>query len=119
MVKITLIRHGQTDWNVARLIQGQSDIPLNQVGIEQAKALSQTIVNEKFDAIYASDLSRAAQTANILAEALYMPVHPDQRLREICQGVWEGMSFDEVKTKYTEDYNRGSEDPAYARPEGG
>jgi 2,3-bisphosphoglycerate-dependent phosphoglycerate mutase len=119
MVEITLVRHGQTDWNAARLYQGQADIPLNQVGIEQAKALALTIASEKYDAIYASDLSRAAQTAVILAEALHMPIHTDQRLREICQGIWEGMSMDEVQEKYTEDFEHSFEDPASSRAPGG
>jgi 2,3-bisphosphoglycerate-dependent phosphoglycerate mutase len=119
MVEITLIRHGQTDWNAIRRYQGQADIPLNQVGIEQAKALALTIANEKYDAIYASDLSRAAQTAVILAEALHMPIHTDQRLREICQGLWEGMSLDEVQEKYSEDFKHGFEDPAFSRAPGG
>lgn len=119
MTDITLIRHGQTDWNAARRYQGQADIPLNQVGIEQAKALALTIANEKYDAIYASDLSRAAQTADILAEALHMPIHTDIRLREICQGKWEGMSLDEVQEKYAEDFKHGFEDPAFSRAPGG
>jgi len=119
MIEITLVRHGQTDWNAARRYQGQADIPLNQVGIEQAKALALTIANEKYDAIYASDLSRAAQTAVILAETLHMPINTDRRLREICQGLWEGMSLDEVQEKYADDFKRGAEDPAFSRAPGG
>lgn len=119
MTHFWLVRHGQTDWNAVRRYQGQADIPLNKVGIDQAKALAQRIAAEKFDAIYASDLGRAAKTASILADALGMPVNIDPRLREICQGIWEGMSLDEVQEKYAEDFKRGAEDPAYSRAPGG
>jgi broad specificity phosphatase PhoE len=119
MTHFWLVRHGQTDWNAARRYQGQADIPLNEVGIDQAKSLAKKIITEKFDAIYASDLDRAAKTASILAEALGMPVNTDVRLREICQGIWEGMSLDEVQVKYAEDFKRGAEDPAFSRAPGG
>lgn len=119
MTHFWLVRHGQTDWNAARRYQGQADIPLNETGINQAKALAQQIAAQKFDAIYASDLVRASKTAAILAEPLGLPVKIDVRLREICQGIWEGMSLDEVQEKYAEDFKRGAEDPAFSRAPGG
>ena len=119
MTSFLLVRHGQTDWNAARRYQGQSDIPLNQTGIDQAKSLAKKLTAEKFDAIYSSDLSRAYQTAVILADTLQLQVQQDRRLREICQGIWEGMSLDEVQEKYAEDFRRGAEDPAYSRAPGG
>jgi broad specificity phosphatase PhoE len=119
MTEIWLVRHGQTDWNLARRYQGQTDIPLNQTGIDQGKTLAQKISEEKFDAIYASDLSRAAATAQLLADALHMTIHTDVRLREIHQGVWEGMSLDEVQEKYADDFKHGAEDPTYSRAPGG
>ncbi len=119
MTEIWLVRHGQTDWNVARRYQGQSDIPLNAVGIEQARQLAKKLINEKFDAIYCSDLIRAQKTAQIVAEVLHMPIQNDQRLREICKGIWEGLSFDEIQIQFAEDFLQGNLDPVYSRTPGG
>lgn len=119
MVKITLVRHGQTDWNVVRRFQGQTDIPLNQTGIEQANKLASILADDRFDAIYTSDLSRASQTAAIIAETLGMSYTKDARLREICKGVFEGMVYDEVKEKFPLELQRDHDDPVNSRTPGG
>ncbi len=119
MTEFWLIRHGQTDWNARRIYQGQADIPLNAVGFEQARLLADSIKCEQFDAIFASDLIRAVQTAEILAGDSKNIIQLDRRLREICQGAWEGLSLDEVQEKYADDFKRGFEDPAYSRAPGG
>lgn len=119
MTEFWLIRHGQTDWNARRIYQGQADIPLNEVGIEQARQLAERLKAERFDAIFASDLIRAVQTAEILAGDSKDAIQIDRRLREICQGAWEGLSLDEVQEKYADDFKRGFEDPAYSRAPGG
>ena len=64
-MKLYLVRHGQTDWNLKRIAQGQTDIPLNATGIQQAEALRDKLQNYQFDICYASPLKRAAQTAQI------------------------------------------------------
>ena len=64
-MKLYLVRHGQTDWNLKRIAQGQTDIPLNATGIQQAEALRDKLKDYRFDICYASPLQRAAQTAKI------------------------------------------------------
>lgn len=95
MTEIVLIRHGITDWNAERRAQGQSDIPLNEIGRNQACALANRLTSEKWDLIFSSDLSRAKETADILAEALNLEVQTDSRLREMHKGETEGTTLEE------------------------
>ncbi len=83
-----IVRHGQTDWNVQKKIQGHADIPLNDTGRAQAAELSETLGPIAFDYCFSSDLQRAAETALILNRNSSIQV--DQRLRERNFGPWEG-----------------------------
>ncbi len=85
-----LVRHGQTDWNIEKRLQGQSDIPLNDAGRAEAALLSEKLDGVAFTACFASDLQRAAETAKILSTARSFPVKLDHRLRERNFGPWEG-----------------------------
>jgi probable phosphoglycerate mutase len=93
---LLLVRHGETDWNAGRRWQGHTDVPLNARGREQAHALAEQLVAEPPDAIYASDLSRARETAEIAGARLGLPVVTEPDLREIDVGSREGLTADEV-----------------------
>lgn len=88
-MKLYIARHGQTDWNVQHKAQGRTDIPLNETGILQAKALRENIKDIKFDAVYASPLKRAAETAVLATDGKYEIVY-DERLMERSFGDFEG-----------------------------
>lgn len=118
MTEMWLVRHGQTEWNLGNIVQGQVDIPLNETGIAQATALARNIADTKFNAIYSSDLIRAQQTARIIAEQLNLPIQLDSRLREIKQGVWEGHPIDEIIAENPEKFKRGDAYPTIPRAEG-
>jgi broad specificity phosphatase PhoE len=95
MTELLLVRHGETDWNAEGKLQGHTDRPLNDCGRRQAKALAGRLAAERIDAVYASDLSRARETAEILGEKLGLAVVVDPDLREKNWGTWEGLTSDE------------------------
>jgi broad specificity phosphatase PhoE len=92
---LILVRHGETDWNAAGRLQGHTDRPLSDYGRRQAQQLAAELEGERFDAIYASDLARARETAEIVAERLALPVALDPDLREKDWGNWEGLTSTE------------------------
>ena len=87
---IYLIRHGETDWNVVRRVQGNTDIPLNENGKSQARDVSEKIANLKINRIISSDLSRAKETAEIINKKVNTDIILDNRLREVNYGDLEG-----------------------------
>jgi len=93
---ILLARHGETDWNRERRWQGHDDQPLNELGREQARELADSLDGRAIDAIYASDLARAHETAVIVGERLGLPVRADARLREVDVGDWSGMTHADI-----------------------
>ena len=103
-MEILLIRHGETDWNRARRMQGHIDIPLNNEGLRQAKALGAALASEKLDAIYTSDLQRAKLTAQAVADIYQMPLIIDEQLRERCYGVFEGLKYREVAEQFPDEF---------------
>ena len=96
MTDIILIRHGETDWNRVRRLQGHLDVALNELGHRQARALAHALTPEKPAAIYASDLHRARDTAQAVANRHPITVSIDARLRERCYGAFEGLLYDEI-----------------------
>ena len=95
MTTLLLVRHGETDWNAEGRLQGHTDRPLNEHGRRQAKELAEKLAGEGADAIYASDLTRAKETAEIVGERLGLTVVIDPDLREKNWGNWEGLTGDE------------------------
>jgi broad specificity phosphatase PhoE len=100
MTELLLVRHAETEWNREGRWQGHADPPLNEAGRAQAHALAATLAGEHLDAIYSSDLRRAAETAEILGAALGRPVTPDPDLREIDVGSWSGLTRKEVAERF-------------------
>ncbi|MBY9081668.1 histidine phosphatase family protein [Paenibacillus sp. HN-1] len=105
---IGLIRHGQTDWNVVGRIQGQSDIPLNDVGRRQAHMLADRLLEEpyRWDGCITSGLSRAQETGEIIAAKLGIPLlEPDCRIRERAYGQVEGLTAAERESRWGKEWN--------------
>ena len=91
-----IMRHGKTDWNERRKLQGRTNIPLNEVGRAMAKEAREECDAINFDVCYCSPLDRAKETAQILLEGRGIPIIVDERLIEMCFGIYEGVekSFD-------------------------
>ncbi|MNR90438.1 Glucosyl-3-phosphoglycerate phosphatase [compost metagenome] len=104
MTEILLIRHGETEWNVGKRLQGHTDVALNREGMRQAAALGRVLLNEPLDAIYSSDLLRAYDTAQAVALPRGMTVKTELDLRERCFGGFEGLNHPEIEAKFPEDY---------------
>lgn len=103
MTILYLVRHGETDWNAARRIQGSTDIPLNDTGRGQARRTGQVLRRRPIDHIVASPLSRAFETASIIAEQLGLPhVEPLQAVVERAYGAAEGFDYQTLESLYPE-----------------
>ncbi len=103
---VTLIRHGETTWNAAHRVQGQLESPLSARGLRQAEALAARLAGEQFDALYASDLTRARDTARKIAGLSGAELQIDQRLRERHYGVFQGHTWDEIKLRFPDEFAR-------------
>lgn len=97
---IILIRHGQTDWNVERRWQGKTDVPLNATGRAQARALAARLTTWPIENIYSSDLSRAVDTAQVLADAVNVELMIEPGWRERDLGELEGLTREEIQDKF-------------------
>ena len=117
--RVLLVRHGETAWNAGQRLQGHTDIPLNDRGLEQAARLASALAGEPLDAVYASDLLRARVTAQAVAAGAGLPVLTDTGLRERCFGVFEGLTYAEIAQRWPEQSERWRRrDPAFGA-EGG
>lgn len=100
-----LWRHGQTDWNVEGRFQGSLDIELSGAGLAQARRAARLLGGLRPDAIVSSDLKRTAATAAELAAVTGLDVAYDEALRETYAGVWQGLTHDEIRTRYGAEYD--------------
>jgi len=122
--QVLFIRHGETDWNRIKRIQGHIDIPLATTGIAQAGQLAQRLLRESkagapLDAVYCSDLLRAQQTAKPFANALGLSLNLNEGLRERWYGDFQGHDSEEIRAKYPAEYAVWqSHDPDFAPPGG-
>ena len=91
-MSVYVVRHGQTDWNKAYLLQGRIDVPLNEVGIEQARNAAKVLKDVPLDIIFVSPLLRAKQTADIINEGRSLPIRLESRIQEQYYGRLEGES---------------------------
>jgi broad specificity phosphatase PhoE len=114
-----LIRHGVTDWNAARRFQGHTDLPLSEPGRAQAGALADRLSTVAIDAVYSSDLRRAAETAQAVAAPHGLAVRLDARLREFAFGAWEGLTWEQIVAGRPDLAQTGWTDPRCYAPEGG
>lgn len=106
MSRLLIWRHGNTDWNAGNRVQGQTDVPLNALGRQQAVDAAELLIKMRPDAIVASDLHRAADTAAALATLTGLPVTYDKRLRERFFGAWQGLTMTEVAAQHPEEHAR-------------
>lgn len=118
-MKLYIVRHGETSWNVQKKIQGATDISLNENGIALAKVTGEALLEVPFDFAISSPLHRAMETASLILGERKLPMYTDDRIREISFGVMEGTCLGE-KTEFTGNYQQFFQDPAhYQPPKGG
>ena len=116
---VLLVRHGETEWNATRRMQGQADVPLSPRGLEQARALAARLSGERPARIVSSDLVRAKATADAIGAATALPVEVDVRLREDHMGEWQGLTFAQASLRDPEAARRFAARDPDARPPGG
>lgn len=102
--RLCLVRHGETEWNAARRIQGQIDIGLNENGLRQAAAAGRWLQGAGIVAVYGSDLQRAWTTAQAIGQALGLAPRAVPEMRERRYGIFEGLTYDEAKARFPDGY---------------
>jgi len=117
--RLLLVRHAESVWNAEGRWQGQADPALSPRGRQQARALAARLAGEAVEVVVASDLARAAETAQIAASALGLVARLDPRLREHDVGAWSGLTHAEIAARWPEDYARFRAGDAELRPGGG
>jgi probable phosphoglycerate mutase len=104
VTRLCIVRHGETDWNAGKRIQGQIDVPLSALGHAQARATGNALKDEGFAAIYSSDLTRARQTAEATAHLARIPLQIDPGFRERHYGIFQGLNYAECQARHPAAY---------------
>lgn len=111
-MRIFLLRHGETDWNLQGRCQGVTDLDLNERGRKQAWDVAACLSTERIDAIYSSDLKRALHTAEFIRRSHDLEVTVDGNFRELNHGAFEGLTFTDIRACYPEFLKRWRSEPA-------
>lgn len=119
MLELFLIRHGETEWNKMKRIQGHCDIPLSDYGVQQGELAGNYLRGQNFSAIYSSDLLRAKKTAQLIGKYQQLDPIICSGLREIKMGLWEGLNWDQVGNIYPEQQQKWIENAVENGPQGG
>lgn len=106
MMRLILLRHGQTEWNAGGRYQGQSNVALSELGRKQAKCLAENFPVQSLDAIYSSDLDRARETAEYVGRKIDVSVCLEPAFRELSFGDWEGLTYQEISSRWPEEANK-------------
>lgn len=107
MKKLYFVRHGQSIYNAQKRYAGSLDVELSELGKQQAQQVGEILKNLDIDIIVASSQKRAQQTANIINKYLNLPLETDSDLREICVGLYEGLTREESQAKYPKRWKQG------------
>ena len=102
-MRLILVRHGQTEWNAGGRYQGQSNVALSDTGRKQARFLAERFPVRQLDAIYTSDLDRAKETAECVGKRLGLTVYQEKAFRELSFGDWEGLTYQEISSRWPEE----------------
>jgi glucosyl-3-phosphoglycerate phosphatase len=116
MSRLLLWRHGQTGWNAERRFQGQTDVDLNETGVQQAAKAAPRLAAREPKLIISSDLRRASRTAQALVDLTGLPLRLDPRLRERHFGPWQGLTATEIEERFPDDYLRWGTASPIANP---
>lgn len=119
MLTLYVTRHGETEWNIQKRMQGWSDSDLTQKGIENAISLGNRLMDVNFTAIYSSPSRRTAKTSELIRGEREIPIFFDDQLREINMGDWEGKTHTFIKDTYPNEYQAFWEMPHLFKPCGG
>lgn len=120
-MSILLARHGETDWNIAKRVQGTTDIPLNENGKKQARLLYESLEKEKIKLcrVYSSRQERALETARIVSSGYQIPVEVIPGLEEMNYGLFEGHTWEEIEILYPDEFMKWQSDKRYNKTPGG